>query len=775
MTAPALGTTTSAPRDRLHVAPAAEPLSTLEATRLAFAGSVAAGLDAVPRRLECRWLYDAAGSALFERITTLPEYYLTRVEHGLLAAHAARLRAVAGAQTLIELGCGSATKTRHLLRAWSAAGATRYVAVDVSATALDGACAEIARQFPHVRVSGLLETWDRALARIPGYGPSCLVLLGSSLGNLDETAADGFFARVAAALPAGSHFLVGVDLAKDAARLEPAYDDRSGVTAAFTRNLFARMNRELGTAIPLDAVEHVAHWNDRTACIEIHARFTRAIEIDLPDLGRRFRIAAGENVLVEISRKFDVEALVGAAAPHGLRLVEHVEDERWRYGLLLFRRTVQTPSPPPWRATEQMLAAVRARTLALLAPLPDDALHRAPSAVLGPIAWDLGHIADFEARWVSATYPAARTATLSNDRFYDPLHHPRTVRSGLRLPDRATLLDTLATTRARTRFALAHDEDLPSDPLRADAHLMALLAQHEAQHMETVLQAVQSMRYGYEPLEREAPPIARVHARPETRLVPAGTFTMGTDDRRVAYDNERPAHHVRLDAFHIDVHPITSAQFLAFMEDGGYTRRECWTAAGWAWLRNAGVSHPAHWRPAEAGAWDEMLFGRRTPLVPNRPVMHVCWYEADAYARWAGRRLPTEAEWEKAAAWDPENPDGRTYPWGDAPPTPARANLDARTFAPSPVGAHPDGRSWIGCEQMLGSVWEWTASDFAPYPGFVAFPYPEYSAVHFGHGYKVLRGGSWATQPVAIRNTFRNWDLPERRQLFAGFRCVDDA
>jgi iron(II)-dependent oxidoreductase len=162
------------------------------------------------------------------------------------------------------------------------------------------------------------------------------------------------------------------------------------------------------------------------------------------------------------------------------------------------------------------------------------------------------------------------------------------------------------------------------------------------------------------------------------------------------------------------------------------------------------------------------------PLDETRPVVHVCWHEADACARWLGKRLPSEAEWEKAAAWDLERGVPRRYPWGDAPPVPDLANLDQRTFAPGSAGALPRGASYFGCQQMLGDVWEWTASDFLPYPGFESFPYPEYSEVHFGSRHKVLRGGSWATPSIAIRNTFRNWDLPIRRQIFAGFRCARD-
>jgi iron(II)-dependent oxidoreductase len=155
--------------------------------------------------------------------------------------------------------------------------------------------------------------------------------------------------------------------------------------------------------------------------------------------------------------------------------------------------------------------------------------------------------------------------------------------------------------------------------------------------------------------------------------------------------------------------------------------------------------------------------------------VHVCWHEASAYARWAGKRLPTEAEWEKAAAWDLERGTARVFPWGDTPPSSEHANLDQWTFVPAAVGAYPEGASFFGCQQMLGDVWEWTSSDFEPYPGFEAFPYAEYSAFHFGKRYKVLRGGSWATNPVACRTTFRNWDYPIRRQIFSGFRLAADA
>jgi iron(II)-dependent oxidoreductase len=155
--------------------------------------------------------------------------------------------------------------------------------------------------------------------------------------------------------------------------------------------------------------------------------------------------------------------------------------------------------------------------------------------------------------------------------------------------------------------------------------------------------------------------------------------------------------------------------------------------------------------------------------------MHVSWFEADAFARWAGRRLPTELEWEKAAAWDPATRTARTFPWGEAEPTRRHANLDRLGWSPAQAGAYPDGASAYGVLGMVGDAWEWTSSAFAGYPGFTAFPYDEYSAPFFGGDYRVLRGGSWATRSRAVTNSFRNWDLPGRRQIFCGLRLANDA
>jgi len=255
---------------------------------------------------------------------------------------------------------------------------------------------------------------------------------------------------------------------------------------------------------------------------------------------------------------------------------------------------------------------------------------------------------------------------------------------------------------------------------------------------------------------------------------PGGSVTIGTGDRRAAYDNERPRHAVDLAPFWIDAAPVTNGAFLDFVEAGGYDDERYWSADGWRWRCDSGVRSPKHWE-RDGAQWMTRTMDLVRPLDPGRPVCHVCYFEAEAYARSVGKRLPTEYEWEAAATWDPDAARARGYPWGDAAPSAADANLDQLGFDTAPVGAYPRNVSPIGCYGMIGDVWEWTSSDFGGYPGYESFPYAEYSEVFFGTEYKVLRGGSWATAPHVARATFRNWDYPIRRQIFSGFRCARDA
>jgi len=433
------------------------------------------------------------------------------------------------------------------------------------------------------------------------------------------------------------------------------------------------------------------------------------------------------------------------------------------------------------------LDGARARTLALLEPVPLADQARQVSRLMSPLCWDLGHIAHFEELWLLRTVADAEPSDGRFDDVYDAFKHPRRDRPDLDLLGPVEAREFAADVRKRTLDVLGDVELDGPDRVLADGYVYRMIAQHEHQHDETMLATIQLMEDLAHPLAHQdgAPGATGGSAgcspreREVMAFVDGGPFVMGTDDRRWAYDNERPGFEVDLAAFWIDTHPVTNGAYLEFIEAGGYQDRRPWSAAGWEWRTEAGLSHPEFWRMTPGG-WERRRFGRWEPLPPAEPAQHVCWYEADAYARWRGKRLPTEAEWEKAASWDPSGEVKRPFPWGHEPPTPARANLahtvSGGRFAPDPVGSHPAGASPWGCGQMVGDVWEWTASDFAPYPGFEPFPYREYSEVFFGSEYKVLRGGSWAAHPsVAARVTFRNWDHPLRRQIFAGFRCARDA
>jgi iron(II)-dependent oxidoreductase len=416
------------------------------------------------------------------------------------------------------------------------------------------------------------------------------------------------------------------------------------------------------------------------------------------------------------------------------------------------------------------LDRTRARS-ALLTDAVDDAdLMRQHSPLMSPLVWDLAHVGNQEELWLVRDVGGREPIRRDIDDLYDAFKQPRRDRPSLPLLPPAEARSYLTSVRAKV-FDLLDGIRFDQGRLVADGFAFGMIVQHEQQHDETML-ATHQLRSGPPVLSAPPPPSAAVPVTDEV-LVPGGPFTMGTSTDPWALDNERPAHEVDLPAFVIDAAPVTNGQYLAFIADGGYQDPRWWTEAGWRHRSSAGLEAPMHWRRDGAG-WGYVRFGRYSSLVTDEPVLHVCFYEAEAYAAWAGKRLPTEAEWEKAARWDPATGRSRRYPWGDEDPTPVHANLGQRHLAPAQVGAYPAGVSPLGVHQMVGDVWEWTSTPFRGYPGFAAFPYREYSEVFFGDSYQVLRGGSFGTDRAACRGTFRNWDFPIRRQIFSGFRCARD-
>jgi iron(II)-dependent oxidoreductase len=424
-------------------------------------------------------------------------------------------------------------------------------------------------------------------------------------------------------------------------------------------------------------------------------------------------------------------------------------------------------------AAAELLAA-RDRTTLLTTVVDDADLVKQHSPLMSPLVWDLAHVANQEELWLLRAVGGREPMHPEIDPLYDAFEHPRAQRPSLPLLPpaqarryghevRGRVLDLIE----RARFP----EGGFGGDLSGAGFAFGMVAQHEVQHDETML-ATHQLRSGPAVLSAPPPPPAPADAAalPAEVHVPGGPFTMGTSAEPWALDNERPAHAVDVPGFWLDTTPVTSAAYAQFIADGGYDDPRLWTADGWAYRQRAGLTAPLSW--SWQGSWVRTRFGVTEPVAPDEPVVHVCWYEADAYARWAGRRLPTEAEWEKAARWDPATGRSRRYPWGDDAWTPRRANLGQRHLRPAPAGSYPDGAAPCGARQLVGDVWEWTSSDFLPYPGFTAWPYKEYSEVFFGPQYKVLRGGAFGVSPVACRGTFRNWDYPVRRQIFAGFRTA---
>jgi len=377
----------------------------------------------------------------------------------------------------------------------------------------------------------------------------------------------------------------------------------------------------------------------------------------------------------------------------------------------------------------------------LIEPLDEEQLNTVYSEILSPLAWDLGHIANFEELWLVQRVGGLEPLDGELGRYYDAIENPRKTRNELPLLRGDELRAYLDQVRARTLEVLdGADLDDAADPMLEGGFIYEMLIAHEHQHNETMLQLLQHVDGYPRPGLDSSVAAEPVADGPEMVAVDGGTVEIGAAASGFAYDNERPAHERELDSFEIDRTPVTNAAFAAYVAE-------------------TGAEPPMFWERDGEGGWLDARFGLREALDPRLPVAHVSWEGAADYAAWAGKRLPTEFEWERAA----EGSD------------PARANFDHLGFGTAPAGAYADGASRWGAVQMMGDVWEWTASRFEAYTGFSAFPYPEYSEVFFGGDYRVLRGGSWAARQEVVRRSFRNWDHPYRRQIFAGFRCARDA
>jgi gamma-glutamyl hercynylcysteine S-oxide synthase len=416
------------------------------------------------------------------------------------------------------------------------------------------------------------------------------------------------------------------------------------------------------------------------------------------------------------------------------------------------------------------LTLARDRTLRLV-EFDDAELLRQYDPLMSPLVWDLAHIGQQEEFFLLRGADPNRPGILPTavDELYDAFVHTRASRVDLPLLPPADARAYCRTIRARALDvldALPDEDGTGVDP----AFVFGMVISHENQHDETMLQAL-GLRSGPPILPVGSPlPAGRQDVAGTSVLVPGGPFVLGVDaaDEPHSLDNERPGHVVDVPSFRIARVPVTNAEWQQFIADGGYRQPRWWSERGWAHRQAADLQTPEFWNSDGT----RTRFGHVEDLPADEPVQHVTFFEAEAYAAWAGARLPTETEWEKACAWDPVTNRRRRFPWGAAEPTSQLANLGGDALRPAPVGAYPAGASAYGAEQMLGDVWEWTTSPLRPWPGFTPMIYQRYSQPFFGGDYMVLRGGSWAVAASVLRPSFRNWDHPIRRQIFSGVRLA---
>jgi len=413
-------------------------------------------------------------------------------------------------------------------------------------------------------------------------------------------------------------------------------------------------------------------------------------------------------------------------------------------------------------------------TLGLIADLDDGQFTVPLLETVNPFLWELGHVAFFYDAFLSRLLDGTPLVMEGSGTLYDSFLVAHDDRWSLPLPSRQTTLDYKNRVREGVLARLnGRAPDAAPDAGETYLHLLALM--HEDMHIEAFTYMRQTLEYSaprqaagnMAPLGEGGPLLGDVE-------IPGGTFRLGSlPEYPFVFDNEKWAHEVELKPFRIARAPVTNGEFAEFIEAGGYRRDELWSYEGLLWRTRGGVQHPVYWARGADGGWLRRHFDRLMPIEEHAPVAHVTWHEAEAYCAWAGRRLPSEAEWEMAATVEPGNGGAkgkRRYPWGDEPPGPALANLDSRHMGCVDVGAFAAGDSPLGCRQMIGNVWEWTASPFYPFPGYVVdFPYKEYSAPWFGYC-KILKGGSWATRPRFASNARRNYFLPYRNDGYAGFR-----
>jgi dimethylhistidine N-methyltransferase len=743
------------------------------------------GLGNSPKSLSSRWLYEGAGSDLFEQITELDEYYPTRAETAILADHAKEIVMLSGATSVIEFGSGASPKTKLLLDAfYDAEQLNAFIALDAAEPSLRDSVAELSSRYRRTAVSGVVADFNADLSHIPSGPGRLLAFLGGTIGNFGPSERSLLLTRFAELLEKGEHLLLGTDLVKDPRRLVAAYDDVQGVTAAFEKNVLQVINTNLDADFDLDRFEYVARWNARNQEIEMGLRSLAAQEVTIADLGMSVHFDDGEEIRTEISAKFHLADVVRELASAGFGVIGQWQDAAGDFALTLAQKeedraqfvghhgeeqskgtngTSPTPSLESYRD-------VRAATEALAACLSaeDQTVQSMPD--VSPTKWHLGHVTWFFEQFALMPHePNYRP--LDNDYLYlfnsyyesAGRRHARAERGLLSRPG----VVEIKSYRRSVDDAMGRLLEEGATP--EVSALVELGLHHEQQHQELLLMDIKHV-LGVNPLAPSYSPDAYVDVSPESARAfgwvahlggpvdigavrPSNAAGAMDFSSGFVFDNESPRHTVWLDPFALADRLVTAGDWLAFIEDGGYHQANLWLADGWALNQSEHRESPLYWSKGDDG-WEVFTLQGRRSIGVNEPVVHVSYYEADAFARWAGARLPTETEWEAIAAVS-------------SPPE------------IGPVALHPRPAQTVTStnepRQLFGEVWQWTSSAYLPYPRFEALRgmVGEYNG-KFMVGQHVLRGSAAITPPGHARVTYRNFFPPSARWPFTGVRLAKD-
>ena len=415
----------------------------------------------------------------------------------------------------------------------------------------------------------------------------------------------------------------------------------------------------------------------------------------------------------------------------------------------------------------------RERTLNLVKTLERDDFVVQTAFFMSPPKWHVGHVS-----WI---YEAIMSKIDKNYEFYSKefseylnsyyqqfgVPHDKGLRGVISRPTTDQIFQYFNTINQRV------EKFIQTNELNEEQQRLIIMGfHHECQHQELLVYDLQHLL-----AEQYRPPIKNKMPEPSISenapiMIKGGLYSMGYSGAKYCYDIELPQHKVYLNDYKIDRFPVTNEQFMKFIDDGGYETYKHWLSDGWEKVKKNDWGAPMYWEKID-GRWHVRDFLGIRKINPNEPVCHVSYYEADAFCKWAGKRLPTEAEWEKAACWDEGKQEKTIFPWGNDDPTPDRCNLlESHHWGCTEVGSYPNGESHYGCQQMMGDVWEWTSSEFTGYPGFKS-GFDEYNDKWFTNQ-KVLRGGSFGTPKMSIRGSYRNFFRLDERWLFSGFRCAED-